>query len=372
MIGPTPLDLVTTDDVIAWIFGATSAVANQNAGILQTAISALSLDLLRRTGRANQNGSVPAASPFNQAITYTESYSGNGNELLPMRNWPVLSVSSVQVYGNTIPQSTVPNNYGWYIEDSGKFLGLRNGPLLAGLSPNGWGGFTRSPAGYPAKTGWPKGIDCIQVTYSGGFAAAPVSGELQTIPALPPAWQASTLYANGQLIFDGTNVQMAQVIGGNQKSASSGTPTPPWSPKPEAGTPDGALLFWINQGPPYTITVLQLPWISDIGVTYFSSGLPLTAVQTAPAAGQYFAMGNGVYLFNSADAGKQVQISYLTAGTPADVKLAMLRWINLIYKRRGWEGIRSVSNKDGGSTVYTSFEVDPSVDKVIEYYKRRR
>lgn len=372
MIAATPLDLITVDDAIEWIFGASSSISAQNAGVLQKAISSLSLEFLRRIGRAAQNGSVPAASPLNQAVAYNETYTGNGNELLQLRNFPILSVSSVLIFGQTLPQSSGPNNFGFYIEDSGRYLGYRNGPLLTGLSPQGWGGFSRSPAGYPGKYGWPKGIDCIQVQYSAGFAAQPVANELQTVPAQPPAWVANTVYATGQLIFDGTNVQMCQVVAGNQQSAKSGTSTPSWSAKPDSGTADGALLYWINQGAPYTIVVFNLPWISDSGVSYFSSGDPLTSVQTAPTVGQYYAMGSGVYLFNSADAGQQVKISYLTAGTPEDVQLAMLRWVNLIYKRRSWEGIRSVSNRDGGSTVYTSFEVDPSVNAVIDYYTRRR
>jgi hypothetical protein len=94
-------------------------------------------------------------------------------------------------------------------------------------------------------------------------------------------------------------------------------------------------------------------------------------VSIAPGAGQYYALGFGSYLFNSSDAGKQVLMSYDAAGTPADIQETMLRWVNLIYKRRGWEGIRSLMQKDAGSTTYTSFEIDPSFEKTFRYYRRR-
>lgn len=371
---PTPLDLVTLQQTVEWLFGGSAAPA-QNTSVLQTLISSLSLDWLRRTGRAAQNGSIPSQSPFNQAVAYSESYTGNGNDLLQMRNWPVLSVSSVSIFGNPAPASTGPNSYGYFIEGSGQFLGLRLGGSLAGGYGGYWGGGWSGLRGNMGRGGWPKAVDCIQVSYQAGFAANQVSKELQTVPVLPPTWVANHAYGNGSLIFDGTNVQVCSIIAaGNAQVANSGSSTPQWGaykPGVTVVTPDGAYLAWTNQGPPYVATVSNLPWLSDGGVNYFSSGNPLTLVNVAPAVGQYFLMGNGSYLFNSADAGSQVQISYDAAGTPADVQEAVLRWVNLIYKRRGWEGIRSLMQKDAGSTTYTSFEIDPSIEKTMRYYRRR-
>ena len=371
MIGPTPLDLVTLSETVEWIFGA-GQNAGQNTSVLQALISSLSLDILRRTGRASQNAAIPAQSPFNQAVNYSESYTGNGNDLIQLRNWPILTVSSVTVFGQPVPASSGPNSWGWFIDSSGRFLGIRFWGLMTG-SGGYWGGGWAGIRGYgtAARPGWPKAIDCIQVSYSAGFAAQPVSSELQTIPNLPPTWVARGAYGNGQTIFDGTNIQLCSVVAGNATVANAGASTPQWGAKAGAVAADGAYLAWTCQGPPYTVTVNQLPWVSDAGVSYFSSGTPLTPVLTAPGAGEYFIAGFGNYLFNSGDAGKQILISYLTAGTPFDLKEAMLRWVNLIYKRRGWEGIRSLMQKDAGSTIYTSFEIDPSVAKTIEYYKRR-
>lgn len=370
MIGPTPLDLCTIDEAVNWIFGAPQN-AGQNTSVLQALISSLSLDILRRTGRASQNASIPAQSPFNQAVNYSESYSGNGNCLLQLRNWPILSVSSVTVFSQPVPASSGPNSWGWFIDDSGRFLGVRFWGLMTG-SGGYWGGGWAGIRGYGGgRPGWPKAIDCIQVSYSAGFAAQPIPDELRTVPALPPSWVARGAYGNGQTIFDGKNIQTCSIIAGNAMTANAGASTPVWGADKGAVTPDGGSIAWTCQGAPYTVTVNQLPWVSDGGVRYFSSGVPLTPVLTAPPAGQYYLLGNGSYLFNSADAGSQVQISYQTAGTPLDLKEAMLRWVNLIYKRRGWEGIRSLMQKDAGSTIYTSFEIDPSVAKTIEYYKRR-
>jgi hypothetical protein len=59
-----------------------------------------------------------------------------------------------------------------------------------------------------------------------------------------------------------------------------------------------------------TYTVLNAAtFVSDDGVLYATSGLPLTKVSSAPGAGQY-SVAAGVYTFNSADSGKNVLISY--------------------------------------------------------------
>ncbi len=62
---------------------------------------------------------------------------------------------------------------------------------------------------------------------------------------------------------------------------------------------------------PFTVTVANAAtFTDDEGVLYAATGLPLTKVASAPAAGQYSVSVNGVYTFNSADAGKAVLISY--------------------------------------------------------------
>lgn len=52
-------------------------------------------------------------------------------------------------------------------------------------------------------------------------------------------------------------------------------------------------------------------FVDDLGVTYDATGLPLTWVASAPAAGQYtFVQATGVYTFAAADTGLKVNISY--------------------------------------------------------------
>ena len=50
-------------------------------------------------------------------------------------------------------------------------------------------------------------------------------------------------------------------------------------------------------------------FVSDLGVVYGATGLPLAAVPSSPAAGQYTQTG-GVYGFNAADNGKAIFVTY--------------------------------------------------------------
>lgn len=60
----------------------------------------------------------------------------------------------------------------------------------------------------------------------------------------------------------------------------------------------------------YTITVSNSAnWQDGYAVVYATSGLPLSKVASAPAAGQY-SVAASVYTFNSADASKPALISY--------------------------------------------------------------
>lgn len=61
---------------------------------------------------------------------------------------------------------------------------------------------------------------------------------------------------------------------------------------------------------PYTVTVANSTgWVTDLGVKYAATGLPLTRVASAPATGQY-SVAAGVYTFAAADTGLGVGISY--------------------------------------------------------------
>jgi hypothetical protein len=59
--------------------------------------------------------------------------------------------------------------------------------------------------------------------------------------------------------------------------------------------------------------------VADQGVTYASTGLPLIAVASSPALGQYSVSAGGAYTFASADSAAGVLISYTyTAATTGE------------------------------------------------------
>lgn len=80
---------------------------------------------------------------------------------------------------------------------------------------------------------------------------------------------------------------------------------------------------------PFTLSTLNSlgSWGSDGGVLYEATGVALVAVNGAPAVGQYSVSPTGVYTFNEADAGEQVNISY--GFTPAVVEQACLDGIQM-------------------------------------------
>lgn len=288
------LDLTTLASAKAWIGGIENT--NNDANI-QAAITAASVDFLRLTGRGMANGQ-DTQSPFNQAVNYTETYDGNGSRRQMTRNAPIQSVQSVTIQGLPVQASTGYGVPGYAIDGNAKAIVLNSD--FGGISTPQYNRFCLDGSGFTM------GQQTVVLSYTAGYPATPISGELQTIPA-------------------GLSVTAASIASG-------------------------------------------LNWLADGGVTYFSSGLPLTKVTIAPAAGQYY-VANGVYLFNAADAAKQVLLAYTAAGTPNDIVLAVNQMVALNFKRRQWVGLRSVGMKDVGTTSYT-LELDPSIQKVIDIYKR--
>lgn len=156
---------------------------------------------------------------------------------------------------------------------------------------------------------FPRGRQNIRIQYTAGFVAQPVTGELHTIPTKPG---------------------------------------------------------------PYLIQANSLPHLEDAGVAYFENGAPLDRVATAPQAGQYFLQAPGQYLFNEADAGRQILLSYTTAGTPADIRLAATQMAAVNYKRRQWidQTSQAIAN-NAGTVTYRSWELPPEVVAVMDAYTRR-
>ena len=77
----------------------------------------------------------------------------------------------------------------------------------------------------------------------------------------------------------------------------------------------GQKLWAYNEGGTVTTTaytaVNGATYDADLGVTYVSTGLPLTKVSSAPAVGQYTVnVSTGVYGFNASDNGKAILVNY--------------------------------------------------------------
>lgn len=360
-MAPSPIDLATLQACKDWI-GITNTAGDSN---IQRCLTAFSLEFLRMTGRGPRNWQTATASPFNQPVVYSEVYDGNGSDHLFLRNFPITAIGSLTAYGSALQPQTSPGGSGYAIDNQGRSIVLVQnyvafGPRFALYS--GGPGFPLSSA----YGGFPCGPQIIGVTYTAGFAVQSVANALYTVI---PAWQAAHAYAAGVIISDGTFIEQAIASG------TSGAVAPPWAGQQNGTTPDGTgNLVWQNSGiqaAPYTVVVQSdTVVLTDGGVKYFSSGIPLTQVFTSPAAGQYYLVAPGSYLFNAADAGVQVQISYTAAGTPADIVQATLEAVSLNYKRRDWEGISSLSMKDVGQTTYTQFAMSKSVKDVVMTYKR--
>lgn len=72
---------------------------------------------------------------------------------------------------------------------------------------------------------------------------------------------------------------------------------------------------------PYTVTVTNsATWVTDLGVMFADTGIPLQRVASAPATGQY-SVSAGVYTFAAADTGKGVYISYTYTSASAGKKI---------------------------------------------------
>jgi hypothetical protein len=295
----SPLDTTTVAKVSNYLNPGTtfSAAEQQN---IQDTITAWGLELLKLCGRGDQSNDVPTQSPFNQSVSYSEAYDGNGANRMFLRNWPITGVTSLQINTNAIPASTSITQSGYVIDASGKSLSLRGG------SGTGTNFTTFYPSGCGGGYWFNKGIQNVLVTYAAGFKPLLVVNELDTIPASAP----------------------------------------------------------------YSILVLAPVWLSDDGVKFFSSGTPLTQVFVAPLVNQYYLVGVGVYLFNAANAGQQVQISYAAAGTPADLQLMSTRVVALTYKQRNAVGQKSQSMAQGAGTINYDWSIDQKDWQVITTYKR--
>jgi hypothetical protein len=360
------MDLASLSAVKNWLNISNSA---QDAN-LQACLTAASIFFLRATGRGVRDWQNTTASPFNQSVAFTEVYDGQSGDKLFLPNFPINSVSLLQVNSVQIQPSTQVGLPGYVIDDQGRALAIRCGG--GGASPQTFvyiatfgNGYTSGAGGGRYLQPFGGGPQSIAVDYMAGFNAVPVTNDLETVM---PAWAATTAYTAGQVISDGTFQQQAATSG------TSGGSAPSWASQTGGITTDGGSgLTWVNLGvtqAPYTVILqAEVAYLSDQGVKYFVGGASLVPVLVAPTAGQYFLVAPGQYLFNAADAGAKVLVAYTLAGTPADIVLAVVQLVSLNYKRRDWIGQRAVMMKDVGSTSYTLL-MDPNIRETISNYTR--
>lgn len=163
------IDLTNIANVKNWA----GVLTTNDDQIVQDIVTAFSGYVLQLTARGNSDGSVPTGSPFVTPQNYDEIYDGNGNDRLPLNNWPVTAITSVNDTGVPIPQSTSMNQPGWVIDQSHKFLVLRGGGFTNLTDP-------RRVAGrfFRGRVGFTLGTQNVEVVYSAGFAAVPQDLEM--------------------------------------------------------------------------------------------------------------------------------------------------------------------------------------------------
>ena len=109
------------------------------------------------------------------------------------------------------------------------------------------------------------------------------------------------------------------------------------------------------------------PWGSDFGVTYASTGAPLTPVAASPSAGQY-SVSAGVYTFSAADGGQSVSISY--GYVPQDIAQAALEWAAERFRAAERIGLKSKSLGGQETIAYDMSAVSAPILAMLQPYKR--
>jgi hypothetical protein len=109
------------------------------------------------------------------------------------------------------------------------------------------------------------------------------------------------------------------------------------------------------------------PWGSDLGVTYATSGAPLTAVSALPAAGQY-SVSTGIYSFSAADAGQSVSLSY--GYVPQDIAQAALELAAERFRAAERIGLKSKSIGGQETISYDTSAMSAPIQAMLLPYKR--
>jgi hypothetical protein len=113
-------------------------------------------------------------------MSYDEFYDGSGTMRQPIRNWPIVSVSSVNVNGQVLPQSTSINVWGWVVDQDGKFISIRGGynPTVATFQNYRYQGGRYGYGAGIQGPGFAAGVQNVEIVYSAGFNGVPFDLEM--------------------------------------------------------------------------------------------------------------------------------------------------------------------------------------------------
>lgn len=306
---PNVIDLTT----VAAVNAILQQGADVDATLIQTEVTAYSQNILTRTGRSFLSG----------VRLYSERYNGNGSQELPVRNYPILAISSVMVNGIAVPASPDYIQSGYVIDTEGSICNIAivsNGAGFSdgypeerwGVRPGGWGAYGNAPPLGQSPYRFVQGIQNVAVAYTAGYTVdAPA--EAQAVPATPGPY---TVKVNN------------------------------WA------------TFWQDQG----VTL--------------SDGTALESVASGPGPMQYvppqWNVGPlGVYTLNAAQQGLTLNFSYSYGAPPFDLQEAAGRLVAEMYRKRQWIGQMSQVQPQVGTTSYSRLEVELGTAMTIERYRMR-
>ena len=178
-------DLVTLAQAYAWL-GITPGSDDANLQLAISAYSQLIADFCSRT--------LVSAS-------FSEVYDGRDKPRLVLRNYPIISVSSLSIYG--IPQSLATSPYGPGYTYSGRCVDLQGGDV-----------FTR-------------GLGNIAITYQAGFTTIPADIQMACLDWMKASYLSRTNNPALASHRAGDTEEKFEPGGAVTKLASSVVPMPP-------------------------------------------------------------------------------------------------------------------------------------------------
>lgn len=115
-----------------------------------------------------------------------------------------------------------------------------------------------------------------------------------------------------------------------------------------------------------TVLLSQL-WAADGGVIDTNTEVPYTLVDSAPLVGEY-AVADGVYVFNVADVGKPVTITY--SYVPADLAQATTELVGATFRDAEHIGVKSKSLGGQETVSYFQNSITPSQRMLLQPYMK--